>query len=580
MALMGVGFIALNQRYARLNAESLIGRGLEQLHTRIDFVLGELESVAVGLSTDHQLMNAARNILREPRLTYESYRQLQLISTALMTTTHTRAYLHSIYVYVDNPNGRMISTERQYSPLRPLHDSGWIDPYFERGGPGSTEAFSLVREFEGERLLGTPDRVLTLYRPTFALGFLRSDGVVALNVDLGFLHTLARATRAYEGQYVLVTNPDGDVVVSVGPQDTDGAVLDPDVLVGLQSGIEGRTAGFVEIHGETYLISYMTSEAGQWQYMSAIPQSVVYRIPYELRTISIILFLVALAAAAGLTVVLSRRSFLQMGQLVDVLDEIERHGGVLPEGTDEQRDKLSEHLSYSVMKDFVHSRFVPVKASERRYRRRTLELLAMQSQVSPHFLYNTLEMLTWKSYEFTGGPNEFTSIVEELAEILDYALSQDGEFRTLAEEVRNAKRYLELQAHRKGREFTVEWDIDPSLEDVCVIPMLVLPLVENAIQHGFSRSGADDRIRIEALESGTDRFELRVTDNGVGIEQEKLRELIDDLSSEKAFHEHIGLYNTNKRVELAYGSGPWGLNIESLPGRYTTVRIVLPILFF
>ncbi|TVQ22761.1 MAG: sensor histidine kinase [Spirochaetaceae bacterium] len=580
MMLMGVAFIALNQRYSRLNAENVIERGLDQLHTRIDMVLGELDSVALGLSTDHQLLSAARNILREPQLTYDSYRQLQLIFTALMTTVQSRAYLHSIYVYVDNPNDRMISTARQYSPLRPAHDTGWIDPYLERGGLGSTQAFSVIRSYEGVRLLGIPDRALTMYRPTFALGFLRPDGVVALNVDLDYLYSVVRSTRVYEGQHVLVSTTDGQEVLFVPGHNVELSGPNARTLNSLSNEMENRSSGFVEIEGTIYLLSHMVSETGGWRYVSVVPQSVVYRIPHELRTISILLFLVALTSATGLTIWLSRRSFLQMGQLVDVLDEIERQGGSLPKGTDDQRDRLSEHLSYSVMKDFVHARFVPIKASERRYRRRTLELLAMQSQVSPHFLYNTLEMLTWKSYEFTGGPNEITTIVEDLAEILDYALSMDGEFRALADEVQNAKRYLELQARRKGREFSVTWNIDPVLEDVCVIPMLILPLVENSIQHGFHHSGSDDQIRIEAVETGPDRFELRVIDNGEGIDTERLVSIRDDISSEKAFHEHIGLYNTNKRVELAYGSGPWGLHIDSMQGESTTVRIVLPILFF
>ena len=211
---------------------------------------------------------------------------------------------------------------------------------------------------------------------------------------------------------------------------------------------------------------------------------------------------------------------------------------------------------------------------------RTLELLALQAQINPHFLFNSLDALSWTIRESSDPPPEALEIICTLSDLLEYSLRRPNELVSLSDELHQAQTYVALQKQLYPSTFSVTWSIAGRLEKTRAISMVLQPLLENAITHGQPdncRPGRKERCRIVVSTEEVDQMtRCTVRDQGCGMEPEKLRALREQLSRKDFHTEHIGLYNTNKRLVLAFGQES-ALRLESSPGAGTTVWFHLPL---
>jgi two-component system LytT family sensor kinase len=198
----------------------------------------------------------------------------------------------------------------------------------------------------------------------------------------------------------------------------------------------------------------------------------------------------------------------------------------------------------------------------------TAELQALRAQISPHFIYNALAAVA--GYIHTR-PDEARELLTEFAEFIRYAFRGQRPHVSLADELEYVQKYLRLEQARFGARLLVHWDIDARVIDA-VVPVLSLqPLVENAVRHGLERRGGRGTIEIQARGVGPE-IELRVTDDGVGMDSARARAVLDGSLPAQA---GIGLANVQSRLQATFGPG-YGLRIDSTPGRGTTVTIRLP----
>ncbi len=214
------------------------------------------------------------------------------------------------------------------------------------------------------------------------------------------------------------------------------------------------------------------------------------------------------------------------------------------------------------------------------------ELAAMQSQIGPHFLYNTLESIRGLALEEQA--LQTTSVIEALSSMLRYSVSQNGNFSTVQKELDNLKDYTNILKYRLKMPFSVE--LDRSLDDAAVlsyiIPKLVFqPIVENAVSHGFEGSGKDNRIWISACCTNVHLI-ISIRDNGMGMDEEdliacnrRLMESPEQIQNYQVDHgeKSVGLVNINQRIKLMFGQ-QYGINVYSIKNIGTEVRILLPAL--
>ncbi len=197
------------------------------------------------------------------------------------------------------------------------------------------------------------------------------------------------------------------------------------------------------------------------------------------------------------------------------------------------------------------------------------ELKALQAQINPHFLYNTLDVIYWTAR--LEGATKTSEAVHSLSRLFRLGLNQGEELTTLGKELEHLRCYLEIQALRYDEPPLIEFSIQEGLESCVTTKLLLQPLVENAFLHGIADSDRPPRIGVTARRVG-EGVELSVEDNGVGMDKALLsRVLAEDLSGKKGY----GLRNVDQAIKLAFGE-EYGLSIESQPDWGTLVLIRIP----
>lgn len=205
-------------------------------------------------------------------------------------------------------------------------------------------------------------------------------------------------------------------------------------------------------------------------------------------------------------------------------------------------------------------------------KKRKSEFDALQAQINPHFLYNTLDSIVWM-VESERYP-EAISMVTALANLFRISLSKGKNIITIREEIEHAQNYLYIQKIRYKNRFQIDIDIDPEINECCTIKLIVQPLLENAIYHGLEYMDGEGEIKVRGYLK-KDEVYIDVTDNGLGMPEESLDLILTDEKREHKKGSGIGLSNVHQRIQLYFGK-EYGLEIESVLDEGTTVHIHLP----
>lgn len=209
--------------------------------------------------------------------------------------------------------------------------------------------------------------------------------------------------------------------------------------------------------------------------------------------------------------------------------------------------------------------------------KRNAQLRALQAQINPHFLYNTLQVIGGMALKKKAP--ELYGVTVALSDILRYSLNFSKEMVPLREELRYLEDYLTIQNQRFDNRINLETDLPPETLD-CLLPKLLLqPLMENSFEHGLADKPGSWRIRITGAVTEGGDLSLTMADNGLGIPDRRLERLRQELArdAERALGtgSHIGLCNVDSRIRLRYPGGGYGVTVESAEGVGTTVRVLL-----
>ena len=204
--------------------------------------------------------------------------------------------------------------------------------------------------------------------------------------------------------------------------------------------------------------------------------------------------------------------------------------------------------------------------------KRKNELDALQSQINPHFLYNTLDSIMWmiesERYE------DAVSMVQALGRLLRISLSRGKNVISVGDELQHARSYLAIQKYRYKNKFTSYFEVEPDIEQYKTIKLVIQPLIENAIYYGMEYMDGEGEIHIRAYTRDQDLY-LEVEDNGPGMPEEQVEHLLTGGEKARQKGSGIGLKNVNQRIQLYFGT-QYGLEIESEPDEGTVVRIHIP----
>lgn len=236
-----------------------------------------------------------------------------------------------------------------------------------------------------------------------------------------------------------------------------------------------------------------------------------------------------------------------------------------------------EHLSHSIRSMVSTMRHLMDDIIEQEEQKRRSELEVLQSQINPHFLYNTLDSVIWMTEN--GRTDDAVVMLTSLARFFRISLSRGSSIIPIRDELEHARHYLTIQKMRYKNKFSATITAEDGVESLYTIKLIVQPILENAIYHGMAYADGDGEITVRAFRDGGDVL-IEVSDNGPGMPEEVVESLLDPngpAAAAGAKGSGIGFRNVHRRIRLTFGAD-YGLTIFSEPDDGTTVRIRLPAL--
>lgn len=278
----------------------------------------------------------------------------------------------------------------------------------------------------------------------------------------------------------------------------------------------------------------------------------------------------ALILVAALLVgwIISRMLSRPLQQLENAMEQFEQDAdgfNFQPVAGTREVQELSDSFGHMVRR--IQRLMSTVREEENELRK--TELKALQAQINPHFLYNTLDSIAWMCER--GKNADAVKMVHALAKLFRISISRGHELIPIEKELQHAESYLLIQKFRYKNQFTYHFTVDESCLHCLCNKITLQPIIENAITHGLDLLVEPGHIEIEVCSEGEDVL-FKVRDDGIGMAQEQVAELLQHEPSDRT---GIGIKNVNDRLQIYFGA-QYGLSIESMPDEGTTVTIRMP----
>ena len=288
----------------------------------------------------------------------------------------------------------------------------------------------------------------------------------------------------------------------------------------------------------------------------------------EMIRLSVVLAAVLLAAAVLTSWLLSRLLGRPLRGLAEAMERFETdadHFTYRSVGGTREVQELSGSFGHMVLR--IQQLMSTVREEEVNLRK--TELKALQAQINPHFLYNTLDSIAWMCEQ--GRNADAVKMVHALARLFRISISKGHELIPIAKEIEHAESYLQIQEYRYKNQFTYRFEVDPACLDYYCNKITLQPIIENAINHGLDLLVDEGSITVQVCQDGED-IVFYVRDNGVGMSDELIRSILEREPDDRT---GIGIRNVNDRLKIYFGK-QYGLRITSEPDVGTCVEIRMP----
>lgn len=325
-------------------------------------------------------------------------------------------------------------------------------------------------------------------------------------------------------------------------------------------------------NGESYFVGTVATTLEGWDYVTMIPES--YLTSERYRNVSPIFYLTlgTLVVSVALALVLRKSAYQPISHLAKLLDGIDRDS--LDIHVDRQKDDELNQLASSLNQMMGRIQSLIAEVEEEKEAKFAAEMAALKSQINPHFLYNTLDMI--KCLTASGNREDAEQVCVCLIRLLRTSIGNSKERITLSEELSYVKNYMEILHFRVDKQFELLDEVPKEFGGILIPKFTLQPIVENCVIHGFEEGTQHNSIVMTAKTNG-DVLELSVTDNGKGIQPQKIKELEYALSSGEGLKfSHVGILNVHERIRHIYGE-KYGVKIQSFEDDGTRVTLCFPI---
>lgn len=466
-------------------------------------------------------------------------------------------YIDSIYIYSEQTD--TVIMDNNSIPLSDLSDTDWINAYRAVTSPKGT----IIPRSKNN----VYPQLITIIKPIYVAD--EKKGAIIMNINAQSIYNSMLYQQYKDGRLFFLVNADNKIIIS---SELSYFNTYPDDI-GLNTlTIESNPKNSVyEINDKNYVVLSGDSTISDYKYISAYPLELYEHklSTMKLQIIGILLLLMIIIFI--LAYVASVRSYSPLNEIISFLDNSQP-----PADSIEEEDKNELMYIINSIQTHINDKTKMAEILEERMKLlRKSQYDMLQTQINPHFLYNTLETINWMAYNMSNSENPVSKSLINLASFFRNTLTS-GYFVSIENEIKYTKEYVNILALRYGDLFDIEWDIDESILSYTIIKICLQPIIENAVYHGIKQKNDKGLIKIKGL-CDDNNIILIVSDDGVGIEKDDLDELNKTLSETSFTNEksHIGLSNVNQRIKIIFGDS-YGIHVESTVGVGTDVYVTIP----
>jgi two-component system sensor histidine kinase YesM len=425
---------------------------------------------------------------------------------------------------------------------------------------------------------GRSEQVISVARRLVSPLTLQPIGMIVIDVNFRRFQEIAEKVVIGRTGYLYILDSEGRYVYHPNYKEL-GKLADFENLSKIL--YSGSSGSFVTTSGSKRLLTYAHSSFLGWTLVTSVPYSELVQSTGYIRHTIATTVVITLAVAALFGIGFASSIIRPVKRLYVYTRRVEA-GDFSGQIRVESKDEIGL-LTHSFNRMVARLRslleevyFSKLRETEMALRQREIELKALQAQMNPHFLYNSLETIRGMALEQSIEP--ISGIAASLARLLRYNLNNGAQTVTLEEELAIAEEYLRVQKYRFEDKLEYELDIPDWARRQSIAKFSLQPFVENSIVHGFEPAFGATRITIDAVRESDDVFVVHIRDTGAGIAEERLAEIRSNMKEKDVIEggPSIGIVNVHRRIQYLFGEA-YGVTIDSEFERGTVVRIRLPL---
>lgn len=550
--------ISINITYD--TATESVKNTIRQVNTDTNRVLSNALDQAKQVARDAEIQATLRKPLPETEQTL--YKQRVQYNYILYDRNRFVDDINGIFVLGDN--GAIYRSTRYGLREKEFLDKDWYKIVMETG-----EVLWMPPHFGSNIVNNLDDSTISVVVPIKDRASTRILGVVVVDILTEELEQVKDSGLVFKGTTYILDEKNKIIYTNANESARETEAISRAVAESTLS--SNSWTKDIRIDGDKYLVSVAELSDSGWKVMGLISYEEMYAKVRVLRNSIFIVIGVFAIIAIAFAVIGSNQVSKPIREIRTTMKEVEKGNfSVRVEyGGKDEVGELVHSFNHMVLK--INQ--LIEREQENQKKLNQAEFKALQSQINPHFLYNTLDSIIWMVR--MNRLEKLEEMITSLTNFLRIGLSRGRSEITLEEELKHVGNYVAIQKIRYAKLLSYEVDVPEDLKKYYVIKMILQPIVENALYHGIKEKGVPGLIRV-SMEATEEEILITVTDNGMGMKPEKLREIENMMEKGIDFDPNAyGVINVQRRIQTTYGSR-YGLHFESEYTMGTRVYVTLP----
>jgi two-component system sensor histidine kinase YesM len=540
-----------------------VGESVNDIVMDNSYMIAEImESVKKAYFEEIAMGSLFLDFIEDNYLEYKSYddaKGVQDVINVCNGVIQANKYIESIYIYHEN-TGKILANDSHIWDYEKMNYKEWINQQFDNGMPVFTASIQ------------KDNSIPPVEKPFYSYigGFpnLRGNDRVLINFNVNAINARLSKVGLRDSGFIFVTDQNGRILFH---RDSKKLLTMCKVEYGDVNILENSSGQIIdELDHKQVMIIYNTISGLKWKVVALVPLNEIYNPILIVRNITYITCLFSLAIAVMFSLLLSQRIYEPLNDLVAAMKKVET-GDFEVEVVHRRKDEFGYlYDRFNVM--LKNIRMLITNTYKLELMNKESQLKTLQTQINPHFLYNTLNTLFCMAE--AEGNSKLSSMIYKLSEYYKICLSEGDEEIPVGEVLRQLVYYYEIEKVKRPGKLELVIEVEPEMYHCKMLKMLLQPLVENAFIHGFDPLKKILKVHLRGtLEKGVMRF--FIIDNGRGIKPEKLEQIKNSIAGTDTGGKNFALRNISSRIRLHYGER-YGMEIFSELNSGTRVVITLP----